>query len=107
MQTLYQTWELTVPANSEVLTEALVATVGALPEIASIGRTATSNTSFLFYVNDSLVAEIPAELDIGFGSFFPLYYGLKDNDVTRGGFRNKTAGPLTLLFTIQYSYPVK
>jgi len=105
MQMIYETFELDVPANSELIMDAITAREGAIPSLASVGRSLESNTDFLMYVNDSMVVDIPYNFDMGFGSFLPFYYDLKLNDVVRVGFRNRSGSLLTLKSTIQYYYP--
>lgn len=105
MRTLYETFKLTIPAYTLLFTPALTSRPGALPFITSIGRSTSDISDFLFFVNDSLVIDIPSEFNMGYGDFLPFFYHMKENDVTRGGFRNHKDVEVDFYFTIQYYYP--
>lgn len=105
MRNFYETFKLTVPANGELLMPAITGRPGALPFITALGRSTDTTSDFLFFVGDSLVVDIPNTFSMGFGSFMPFFFQLKEDDVTRGGFRNRTASAEDFYFTIQYYYP--
>lgn len=105
MRNHYETFKLTVPAYSELLMPAITGRPGALPFITCLGRSTDTVSDFLFFVGDSQVVDIPNHFSMGFGSFLPFFFLLREDDVTRGGFRNKTDTPEDFYFTIQYYYP--
>ena len=105
MRNFYQTYQITVPANTLLLIPCIASRPGALPFITCIGRSTGDNSDFLFFVNDAQVIDIPKELSMGYGDFIPFFYQMKENDVTRGGFRNRVAAEKDFFFTIQYFYP--
>ena len=105
MRNYYDTFEIEVPATSELTVETITGREGALPYITSVGREIPADTDFLLYVNDTLVIDIPQSLKMGFDNFIPFYYQLALNDVVKAGFRNRSVTPNTLRFTLQYFYP--
>ncbi len=105
MRNIYQTFSITVPAKTLLLMPAISSRPGELPFITCIGRSTGDNSDFLFFVNDAQVIDIPKELSMGYGDFIPFFYQMKENDVTRGGFRNRRDVSCDFLFTIQYFYP--
>ena len=105
MKNFYDTYQIEVPANSELTTETIIGREGALPYITSVGRDLDADTDFLLYVNDTLVVDIPWSFKMGFDNFIPFYYQLALNDVVKAGFRNRSVTPNTVRFTLQYFYP--
>lgn len=105
MRNFYETFKVTVPPNTVVLISAITSRPGLLPFITCIGRSTGDNSDFLFFVNDAQVIDIPKELSMGYGDYVPFFYQMKDHDVTRGGFRNRTTTEKDFYFTIQYFYP--
>ena len=104
MQTIYESFEILVPAGAELVVETITGRPGALPYITSVWREPIVDIDTLFFVNDSLFVDIPNIADMGFGGFLPFYFKMKDGDIAKAGFRNRSTTPNTLRFTIQYHY---
>lgn len=105
MRVFYESFEIVVPGNSELVMETITGREGALPYVTAVGRDLDTETDLLVYVNDMLVIDVPDTMKMGFDNFLPFYYQLLVNDVLKGGFRNRTGTPNTMRFTFQYFYP--
>lgn len=105
MRNFYETFKINVPPNSVLLMPSITSRPGALPFLTCIGRSTDTVSDFLFYVNDAQVIDIPNHFTMGYGDFLPFFHQMKGNDVTRGGFRNRTGSAEDFYFTIQYFYP--
>lgn len=105
MRVFYESFEIEVPENSELVMETITGREGALPYITAAGRDLDTDTDFLLFVNDMLVIDVPETMKMGFDNFLPFYYQLALSDVVKAGFRNRSGTPNTMRFTLQYYYP--
>ncbi|MBA7487189.1 hypothetical protein ES707_22751 [subsurface metagenome] len=105
MRIFYESFEIEVPANSELVMETITGREGALPYVTAVGRDLPTDTDFLLFVNDMMVIDVPYTMKMGFDNFLPFYYQLDLSDVVKAGFRNRTDTPNTMRFTLQYYYP--
>ena len=105
MQVFYESFEIEVAAYSELVMETITGRAGALPYITAVGRDLDVDNDFLLFVNDMLVIDVPPTMKMGFDNFLPFYYQLAIADVVKAGFRNRSATPNTMRFTLQYYYP--
>jgi len=103
VQTHYDPFAINVGAGQEKTIVSLTARPGFLPYFVSFGRSLTADTSFLLYLNNMLVIDVPFSMKMGYDNFLPWYHQLAENDVIRSGFRNSSAGPLDLDFVLQYA----
>lgn len=104
METQYDTFEITVPDGQELTIEVLTGRPGFLPYCVSFGRALTADTDFLLYLNNMQPVDVPASMKMGFDNFLPWYHQLKENDVIRAGYRNRSGSEQTLPFTLQYLF---
>ena len=74
MRVFYESFEIVVPANSELVMETITGREGALPYVTAVGRDLDADTDLLVYVNDMLVIDIPYTMKMGLFSLFLLLY---------------------------------
>ncbi|GAH93157.1 unnamed protein product, partial [marine sediment metagenome] len=66
MRIFYESFEIEVPANSELVMETITGREGALPYVTAVGRDLPDDNDFLLFVNDMLVIDVPPTMKMGF-----------------------------------------
>lgn len=102
MRYFYHTISFELAAYMDGSTPVLTATTRNEYKIAGIWcKDGASYNTFLF-INDRKVYHIPKGFTMGFQRMIPFFHDLRKGEVASIGFKNHTATPSTLLFTIQF-----